>query len=274
MAINLASKYAKNIATVFTKASYVAGNYSTAYSFDGVRSINIWTPQTVALTDYDRTKERDRFGTTVEMEDTLQTLTLTQEKSFSISIDRGNDADQMLIKRAGRMMTLQINEQVVPHLDKYVLGKWAELAGQTAAVGTPTKTNITGLVLDASAALDNALVPDDNRILYVKVSNYNKLRQSTEFIGLEGLGVKAVTKGMVGGIANMKVIKVPDSYLPEDVEFLVTYKEAVLHPVKLRTARILTEDRNVDGCLLQGRWYFDAFVLDAKKKGVYVAKTA
>lgn len=274
MAINLATKYSDKIATVFTKSSYVAGNYSTAYDFDGVRTINIWTPKTVALSDYDRTAATDRFGTTVEMEDSLDTKTLTQEKGFSVSIDRGNNSDQMLIKRAGSMMKLQINEQVVPYLDKYALSKWAELAGQQKSVGSLTKSNITGAVLDGAAALDNALVPDDNRIMYIKVTNYNLLRQSSEYCGLEGLGVRAISKGEVGTIANMKVIKVPDSYLPEDVAFLLTYKEAVLHPVKLKTARILTEDRNVDGCLLQGRWYFDAFVLDAKKDGVYAAQTA
>jgi hypothetical protein len=274
MAINLATKYSNQIAAVFTKASYTAGNYSDDYSFDGVKSVNVWTPQTVELSDYDRTKASDRFGATVEMQDTLQTLTLSQEKGFSISIDRGNDNDQMMTKRSGKMMTLQINEQVVPCLDKYCLKTWADNAGQSVTVAAPTKTNITGLVLDAAAALDNALVPDDNRIIYIPVTNYSLLRQSPEFVGLEGLGVKAISKGEVGGIANMKIVKVPDSYLPDGVAFLATYKKSVLHPVKLQTARILTEDRHVDGCLLQGRWYYDAFVLDAKKMGVYVAKVS
>lgn len=272
--INLATSYSGKIATAFTKASYVAGNYSNDYSFEGVRSLNIWTPKTVDLVDYDRTATADRFGQMTEMEDSLQTLTMNEEKSFSISIDRGNYSDQMMMKRAGRMMNLQIAEKVVPMMDKYTFDAWVNAAGTKAATGALTKANVVGKLLDAGAALDNALVPDDNRVVYLPVRNYNALRQSSEFMNLEALGVKAVKKGEVGNVGNMRIVKVPDSYLPADVEFLLTYKGSLLRPVKLKTARILTEVKDVDGWLLQGRWYYDAFVIKAKEMGVYAGLTA
>ncbi len=274
MAINLASKYAKKIATGFTHASYVAGKYSTDYSFEGVRSINIWTPTTVALSDYNRAASSGRFGALTEMQDTLQTLTMTQEKAFSISIDKANNSDQMMMKRAGRMMSLQIAEQVVPVMDKYALKTWSDKAGTMEVVGSLTKTNIVEKVLNAAAALDDEQVPDTGRILYIKANEYNKIRLSNEFVNLPQLGAGAIRKGDVGDLALIRVVKVPSSFLPEDVPFLLLHKSAVLRPVKLKTARILKDDKDVDGWILQGHWYYDAFVLDAKKKGVYTALAA
>ena len=110
MAINLASKYSGKIAEKFTKESYVAGNASTEYDFAGVKSISIYTPQTVDLNDYKRSGE-NRFGTPVEMEDTVQEMELSQDKGFSITIDRGNNLDQMSTKGAAKMLNMQIKEK-------------------------------------------------------------------------------------------------------------------------------------------------------------------
>ena len=76
MAINLASKYSGKIAEKFTKESFVAGNASKEYDFAGVRSISVYTPLTVNLNDYKR-QGNDRFGETIEMEDTVQEMELT-----------------------------------------------------------------------------------------------------------------------------------------------------------------------------------------------------
>ena len=72
MSINLASKYAKSISARFQKESYLAGNTCEDFDFAGVRSISIYTPLTVDLNDYDRTATANRFGTPVEMQDTIQ----------------------------------------------------------------------------------------------------------------------------------------------------------------------------------------------------------
>lgn len=273
--INLATAYSKQIAKKFTAESFVGGNVSQRYSFDGVKSIVVSTPVTTDLVDYDRTKVNgSRFGALSELEDSIQTLTLTQEKSFNKAIDRGNYTDTQLKYKAGDMLRLQIREKVIPMLDKYCFEKWTDAAGTKAAVGALTKSSIVTAIMEAKVAMDNALVPSENRFLYIGASNYAKLLTSTEYMSLRALGEKAIRKGDVGEVADMRVIKVPDVYLPSDVQFLVTYKESVLHPVKLKTARVLTDDSAVDGWIVQGRWYFDAFVLDAVKMGVYAALTA
>lgn len=273
--INLAEKYSKRIVTGFSKESYVANNVSRDYEFDGVRTVNVMTPKTVELNDYDRTKaDGSRFGELTEISDSIQTLTLTKEKSFNLSIDRGNYTDQQMLKKAGRMMNLEIKEQVTPMLDKYCFEQWTNGAGSKVAVGALTEKNIAAALLAASVAMDNELVPDEDRFVYIGATNYGKLLTSPEYLNLQKLGEKAIAKGDAGTVAGMRLIKVADKYLPSDVQFLATYKGSVLHPVKLKTARILTDDSAVDGWLLQGRYYFDAFVLEAKKMGVYAALTA
>ena len=98
MAINLASKYEDKILQEFTHASFMKNNVSNEYDLTGVRSLTIYTPVTVDLNDYDRTATANRFGTPTEMQDTVQELTMTQDKGFAITIDRGNNSDQMMIK--------------------------------------------------------------------------------------------------------------------------------------------------------------------------------
>lgn len=276
MAINLASKYEKKVAEKFTQSSFVKGNTSNAYNFEGVKSIHIYTPQTIDLTNYTRTGT-NRFGAVTEMQDEIQTLTLTRDRSFALSIDRGNNEDQMLIKEAGKMMKMQLDEKAIPEFDKYAIGTFIEKGGQSKEItSAPTKSSITGLVFDAATALDNALVPSDNRILYVPSSIYNMLRLSDEFIRVDKLAGQILTKGVMGEIAEMKVVKVPDIYFPRtngtlNAYFLITYKGSVLNPLKIKTTRILKEVMGIDGAVLEGRFYYDAFVLGAKADGVYSA---
>lgn len=271
MAINLASKYSDKIAEQYSANSFINNaNINNEYDFHGVKSLTVYTPTTVELGTYNRTAAANRFGTPTEMQDTTQTLELTQDISFALTIDRGNNEDQMLIKEAGKMMNLQIKERAVPAMDKYSFGKWIDGAGLSDQV-TPTAESIVDQIFAGATQMDNNLVSSENRILYITATNYNLLRLSNEFLAVDNLAVKALSKGMVGEIADMKVIKVPDSYLT-GAHFLITQKQAVLRPVKIKTTRILKEVAGIDGSVLEGRFYYDAFVLTAKNKGVYAAK--
>ena len=88
MAVNLATKYEKEIAKVFTIKSKVSGNTNQDYDFNGVKSINIYTPVTQPLNDYKRTGS-NRYGDPQELQDTLQEMEVNKDKAFSITIDKG-----------------------------------------------------------------------------------------------------------------------------------------------------------------------------------------
>ena len=197
---------------------------------------------------------------------------MTQEPSWTASIDEGNASDQQYIKKAGKVMKMQSDEVTTPMADKYALKTFAENAGQVVALANaPAKSTIVGMIFDAATALDNALVPQTGRILYLKSSYYNMVRLSPEFIGVEKLANRILTKGQMGEIADMKVVKIPDNYMPENVHFMITHKKSVLMPFKLKTARILSEVVGINGRVLEWYSYYDAFVIGAKANGVYVA---
>ena len=267
--INLASKYDKSIQEKFFTESVLMGKTDQSYSFAGVRTVIINTPITQPLVDYNRTASANRFGTPEEMKDYIQELTLSQDKSYAITIDKGNLSDQMYIKEAGKMVKLQLREQVVPHIDKYGLGKFAMNAGTVLGGTAPTKATIIGLLAAGLVALDNAEVPDDgNRHIIIGASQWNNLRLSTEYLAIDAIGQKSLEKGVIGMFMNAKVTKVPDSWLTP-VNFLIFHKHSVTLIQKLRTLKLNTDPQGIDGALIEGRHYFDAFVYGTKAAGVY-----
>lgn len=273
MAINLATKYSDKIAQVYTASSFVAGKTSGEWDFSGVKTVKIYTPQTVELVDYNR-NGTSRYGTPVEMQDTVQELTMTQDKSFSVTIDKGNNNEQMLVKNAGKMLKLQIDERVVPLVDRYALSRFIELAGTVAGITKPTKSTIISAIADAGARLDDSFVPEGNRYLYITTEMYNLLRQSGEFLNIEALGTKALEKGVVGEVMGFKAVKVPVSYLPANAYFVAMHKNSGVVPYKIRDAKVHEDPPGISGALLEGRSLYDAFVIGARANGVYAAVAA
>jgi hypothetical protein len=274
MSVNLASKYESKINKKWTMESFVAGKVSADYNFIGVKSISIYTPLTVDLSDYSRTATSNRFGTPVELQDEVQELSLSQDKSFSITIDKGNNEDQMNIKGAGEMLDLQMKEKMVPFIDKYAIRIWAQKAGSVVAVTALSTSNIVTTLDTGLTALDNNLVPTDNRWIFLKASHYSKLRLSSEVLASDPLLEKSFGRGIVGQFMNANIIKVPDSYFPTGLEFLIVHKDSALLPMKFKTLRILNDVAGIDGNVLEGRQYFDAFIKGAKAYGAYAGVLA
>ena len=143
------------------------------------------------------------------------------------------------------------------------------MAGTLAESEKPTKANIISKIADASQALDDALVPDDNRYLYLTSEMYKLVCTSDEFAGVDVLARQSIAKGVCGEVFGMNVVRVPKSYLPENVYFLVAHKDAVLMPYKIADAKVHEDPVGVSGALIEGRHYYDAYVLGAKCGGVY-----
>ena len=195
---------------------------------------------------------------------------MTQDKAFTLTIDKGNNLDQNLVKNAADMLRLQLNEKSTPAADKYAFKRFVTMAGTIAeSEAKPTKSDIISKIADASQALDDALVPDDNRYLYLTSEMYKLVCTSDEFAGVDVLARQSIAKGVCGEVFGMNVVRVPKSYLPDDVYFLVTHKDAVLMPYKIADAKVHEDPVGVSGALIEGRHYYDAYVLGAKCGGVY-----
>lgn len=275
MAINLASKYSARVAKAFSLRSFLNGRTSGAYQFDGVRSVKVFTPITVDEVDYERSGT-SRYGMPQDMQDTVQELMLTQDKSFSLIIDKGDNTSQMMVKNASDMLLLQLQEKTVPNADRYAFSQFVRQAGTVKGISQkPTKATVAEIILDACQAMDDLGVPDGAaRTLFATAQMCKLIKLSPEFIGIDRLGEKALSKGQIGEISGMQVVKVPTSYLPQDCYFLITYKESILFPYKLKDTKIHTDPPGISGALIEGRHYYDAFVLGAKANGVYAVVLA
>lgn len=115
MAINYAEKYSAVVDERFSLATVTNIAFNNDYDWIGVKTVNVYSLPTQPLVDYTRSGLA-RYGTPQELQDTVQELTLTQDKSFATTIDRGNNIDQMNVKGAASVLARQIRERIVPQL--------------------------------------------------------------------------------------------------------------------------------------------------------------
>jgi len=269
LAVNLASKYEKQFEAAFKPTSIFAGKVSDKYNFEGAKKINIYSPVTVPLRDYTRSGG-SRYGTPDEMSSVVQTLELTQDKSFTQSLDRGNYTDSQMAISAANWMSEQIKGVVTPATEKHAMTQYFKNAGQVAAASaTLTKTNIVGALEAGITAQRNKFVPEDGRYLYLSAKHLGMLSISDEFIKIEKLGEKSVGKGVVGMFMGAQVLPVPDSFFPTGGIALLARKDSLLLPRKISTFKTHSNPPGIDGWLMEGRVYYDAFVIGGKADGVW-----
>lgn len=274
MAINYTTKYSSKIAERFKLGSLTDSACGHDYDFVGAKTIKIYSVDTVALNNFDRTAGSNRFGAVANLGDTVQEMTCTQDKGFTFAIDAGDMSDQAIDKAAGKALRREIDEVITPTMDKYRLAKWAAGAGNIyTPAAAPSKSTILGYLIDANAMATEDLVPTESRTMFISVDWYKLLVQADAVLSLEKLGSKAVSKGAVGLVDNCVVKPVPTSWMPEGVGALIKYKGCTVDPVKLQHYDVLPKVQGFDGPVVQGRVYYDAFVLDAKKNGIVSIKT-
>ena len=277
MAINFHEKYSSKVQERFFQESLTQSSFSKDLDteFTGVKTVKVTEVHTVPMNDYNRTKNGNRYGDPTELQDSVQEFTMTQDRSFSFTVDKGNNSEQQGVKNAGKAMSRQMREVVTPEIDRYRFKKWAAGAGQGIGMtAAPTKDTIYTDLLTAKIALDNKLVPKDGRTVYLGSVAYLALMECDKYIRLEKLGSKAIVKGKIGEIFDMDIKPVPDSYLPAGVYFMVVSKKAAISPVKLHECKMHMDPPGLSGHLVEGRFIYDAFVKGTMMDGIYVAAEA
>lgn len=273
--INLATKYESALLQAFTRSSLTTGKVNTEYNWDGVKSIHVYTAITQPLGDYKRSGTW-RYGEPTELQDKEQEMIITLDKSFSITVDKGNNDEQMNAKRTGAVTKAEIGEQVTPFFDKYALNYWATNAGVSdTSFTTLDKDSVLDMFIAARKNfVNNNFAVGGDTFAYVPTSVYGLLLRNPEFISVEKLGNQILTNGEVGKCMNLRVVETPDAYLPAGTWALFTHKKAVLEPVKSTELHTYTNVPGISGTLIEGRYRGDAFVLDTLKNGVQVFKKA
>lgn len=268
MAVNLALKYASQLDQIWTHASYTDNWINKKYDFDGVDTVKVYTVTTVAPNDYNRTSTGDRFGGNAELQDTIATYQITNDKSFKIAIDRGNYEQGMRAKKAGEVMRYEMNEQIIPMIDADRLATAA--AGATAvSQAVSAGTDAYQDVLKLNEYLDECKAPLSGRVLFVTPAEYTLVKTAiTTEILASGYNDKLVGKGFVGELDGVPVVKVPTSYFPAGVKAILVHRDSLLGVRQVTETRIVTDSEFVSGSILLGRFIFGSFILKGKELGV------
>lgn len=269
MAVNLATKYASKLDQLFTAGSYTDRYVNKKYDFTGAKTVEVYTVTTVDPTNYDRTNTGDRFGGNNELQDVITAYTIGNDKSFKIAIDDGNYEQQALAKKAGEVMRAEMEEKVIPMIDANRLNKAAIGAAAVSQYYFPTSNKPYEDVLKMSAALDESKAPQSGRVLWVTPAFYNLIKgEITTQVLASGYNDKLVGRGFVGELDGTPVVKVPSSYFPTNTSAIMVHRDALLGVDQIKTTRIITDSELVDGKVLVGRFIYDSFILNGKKKAV------
>lgn len=272
MAIEYAAKYSGKVDERFSIAAKTAQAVNNDYEFTSVDTVKVYSIPTVELGDY-ATTGANRYGTPAELQNSAQTMLLTQDKAFTFTIDKKSEDDTAGSMEAGRALRRQIDEVVIPTVDKYRLAKMVAGAGKTATVAV-TNSNAYSVFLDGQNTLLENGVPETGRIAYVSPAFYKNIKLDSSFIKASDVAQDMLTSGSVGMVDGVNVVPVPASYLPTNVQFVLLHPLATVSPVKLETYKVHDDPPGINGKLVEGRIRYDAFVLNSKKGAIYVHKSA
>ena len=269
--INYAEKYSPIVDERFKLGSLTAGITNNEYDWVGVSTVAVYSIPTAEMNDYTLTGA-SRYGTPAELGNEIQELTVSQDRSFTFTIDRKSYDDTMMTMEAGRALRRQIDEAVIPEIDTYRIsalasGAKAAHVHDDAAVSA---SNAYGLFLAGQEDLDNAKVPQGGRFAIVTPAFLNYLKQSDNFIKESDLSQRIAITGVVGEVDGVYIIKAPSNYFPENVQAIITNNRVMPSPIKLQDYKIHQDPPGINGWLIEGRIRYDAFVLNMKADAIAV----
>lgn len=266
--INYATKYSDKIDEKFSQESLSDSCINKDYDFVGAKTVKVYTVSTAAMGDYTRSGN-NRYGTANELDATEQEMTMTKDRSFTFTIDKMNEDETGGALNAGKALARQLREVVIPEVDAYRFTKMSTGAGKIAEAVAITKTNIYDLITAGTEWLDEKSVPVVGRFILVTPAVYRAMKQSPDIELETEIAQKMRLKGVIAEIDGMLVKKVPSNRLPSKAGFIIGHACATTAPVKLAEYKIHTDAPGVSGALVEGRVYYDAFILENKKNAIY-----
>ena len=288
MAVNLVTEFIPYVDEVFTKESKKQLLTNQDFTWTGAHTIKVHKINSVPMTDYDRdgsnvgqTPEEgepviwSRFGALSTVENSIEEFTLTKDRSFTFVIDKLDNDETGGVLAGASALARQQREVIIPEVDTYTYGKMVAGAGTTVVADPPIDAgNIYDAIIDGNAVLDDALVPETGRVLVVTPDTYRIMKKNSDIVLDTDIGENMRLNGVIANLDGLSVIKVPKSRLPEDFVFMIAHPSACVAPVKLSEYRVHSDPPGIYGELVEGRICYDAFVLDNKKKAIYVLKNS
>lgn len=272
---NYASVFSAKVDERFYKESQAAMALNNDYKFTGVKTVNVYSIPTVAMGDYTRSGS-NRYGTPTDLGTNVQALTITKDRAWTCIIDKMDKNQSQMVLDAGKAVSRQLREVIVPEYDTHVFLTLATAATKNshASATAATKSNAYELFLNAQEALGDACVPDQGRVAFCSYKFANLLKQDPAFMKYGNLSQEMVQKGVLGEVDGTKIVKVPASRLPTGCSFILSHPIAATGPKQLEEYKIHDNPPGISGWLIEGRFVYDAFVLNEKADAIWYQGTA
>lgn len=274
MAIDLVTKFLPYVDEVFKTESKISLITNQDFSFEGAHVVKVYKISTAPMNDYRRAPNdnellESRYGTPKGLEATTQSFMLTKDRSFTFAIDKLDTDETAQQLSAATALARQLREVVVPEVDSYTYNTMCAYAGTKPIAKALTAENIYEEILNASQVLDDAEVPETQRVLTVSPAVYALMKKCKDITMETEVGNDMRLKGVISNLDGNTVIKIPSVRLPKNFGFLLSHLSATVAPTKLADYKIHQDPPGISGALVEGRIVYDAFVLENKAKALY-----
>jgi hypothetical protein len=265
MAINLAQKFESKTSDLLKVARKTKGMTNQDWDWDGVNAINVYTLTDPTINDY-TTNGANRYGNPSEVEDTLQTWTLSRDRSWTKTIDKKNSQDTMAVRKPGAYLAQVLKNKMVPEIDTYILSTIAtagavadrdDIATDAASSASNAYTNF----LLINADITNNEAPTEGRVAGMTATYYNYLKQ-TGFVLDSDSAYKGRQTGNLGTVDGVDVVIIPSGRMPSTtgaIDLLITHPMVTVAPEKLVDYTLQKNPQGISGDVLEYRHRYDAF---------------
>ena len=249
--INLATRYADKVDERFYRESQAMVALNNDYKFTGDKTVKVYSIPIVPMNDYSRSGS-SRYGTPADLSRNVQSLTITKDRSFTFIIDKGDKIQSQMVSDAGKSLSRQLREVVIPEFDTYVFQKLfnAAVSNGNYASSSISKTNAYEAFLAGMEHMGNKSVPDRGRVAFCSYRFANLLMQDPAFIKYSDRSQEMVVRGEMGECDGCKIVKVPASHLPQGCAFIITHNIAATGPKQLEDYRIHDNPPGINGWLV------------------------
>lgn len=269
MSITLTEKFADRIDERYHPISVTNAGVNQNYEWDGAQTIKVTSVGTVAMKDYDRETGYGAVASADGLSNAIQVLTLTKDRYFRAKLDKMDEEESKI--KGGEVLARQLREVTIPEIEAYRLQVMCKAITTNTQSIEQTKT-VYEHFLEANEKLDEANVPQVTRVAFANPAFINALKLDPNFIKSSDLSQEMLLKGQVGQVDGVPIIKTNTAWLKDDstnnFDCIIVDKNATVAPIKLAEYTANPNHPDFSGTVFQGRFYYDAFVLDMKKKGL------
>jgi len=278
MAINLASKFETKTSELLKARRKSEAFTNQDWSWDGVNAINVYTLTDPTMGNYNAAGSSNRYGNPTEVEDTIQTFTLTRDRSWTKTIDKKNYADTQMVRKPGKYLAQATKNVLVPEIDTYIfatLGTAGATAGRDNIVADAATTAANAYVnfLAINAAVTDSESPEEGRVAAMTAAYYNFLKQSG-FVLASDSAYGNLKSGDLGTVDGVKIVVVPSNRMPSNTDLILSHPSVCVAPEKLVDYTLHNNPAGISGDLLEYRHRYDAFVDTNRVNCIGIHKTA